>query len=176
MNLRLKRTPGLYIVGFMAAGKTTVGRLLAHRLGWSFFDTDEEIEAAERAAISELFRTRGENEFRRIESAMIRQHVDWIGHGRPTVLALGGGAFCRKENRDLLLESGIAVWLDCPFETVQRRVAPTSHRPLARDPGNFAALYEERREAYSLADIRIPIESDDPAVTVEAILTHPLLR
>ena len=176
MNLRLKRTPGLYIVGFMAAGKTTVGRLLAHRLGWNFFDTDEEIEAAERTAISELFRTRGENEFRRIESAMIRQHVDWIGHGRPTVLALGGGAFCGAENRALLLDNGIAVWLDCPFEVVERRVGQTSHRPLARNPESFAGLYEARRETYSAADIRIAIESDDPAVTVEAILTHPLLR
>jgi shikimate kinase len=176
MNLRLKRTPGLYVVGFMAAGKSTVGRLLAHRLGWSFFDTDEEIERAEKTAVSELFRARGEAEFRRIEGAMIRQHVEWIGHGRPAVLALGGGAFCQPENREILLAGGIAVWLDCPFDVVERRVAQASHRPLARDPQSFAALFHSRRETYRLADIRVPIESDDPAVTVDAILTHPLLR
>jgi len=176
MNLRLKQTPGLYIAGFMAAGKTTIGRLLAHRLGWNFFDTDEEIEAAEKSSISELFRMRGEAEFRRIESAMIHQHVEWIGRGRPAVLALGGGAFTVPENREALLGNGLAVWLDCPFEVVERRVARAAHRPLARDPETFAALYDSRREAYRLADIRIPIESDDPAVAVDAILNHPLLR
>src|SRR5262252_4168636 len=66
MNARLKRTPGIYVAGFMGAGKSTVGRHLAHRLGWNFFDTDHEIEAAEHVTIPELFSTRGEPEFRRI--------------------------------------------------------------------------------------------------------------
>src|SRR5450759_755182 len=61
MNLRLKRTPGIYVVGFMGAGKSTVGRHLAHRLGWSFFDTDAEIEAAEKTAIADIFAARGED-------------------------------------------------------------------------------------------------------------------
>jgi shikimate kinase len=176
MNLRLKRTPGIYIVGFMASGKSTIGRALAHRLGWSFFDTDDEIEAAEKVSIAEIFSTVGEEEFRRIESGIIRQHVKWIERGRPAVLALGGGAFAESRNRDLLLGNGIAFWLDCPFEIVSRRVADTSHRPLARDPHQFAALYESRRDTYSMADARIPIESDDPAVTVEAILSHPIFK
>ena len=58
MNLKLKRTPGIYVVGFMASGKSTVGRHLAHRLGWNFFDTDSEIEAAERVTVAELFASR----------------------------------------------------------------------------------------------------------------------
>src|ERR1700722_11876906 len=145
MNVRLKRTPGLYLVGFMASGKSTVGRLLAHRLGWSFFDLDHEIEAAEKTTIAELFDSRGEPEFRRIESEMLRQAVRWSERGRPTVLALGGGAFVNAANRDLILENGIAIWLDCPFDCVQRRVGDASARPLARDPGRFAALYEARR-------------------------------
>jgi shikimate kinase len=176
MNLRLKRTPGIYVVGFMASGKSTIGRSLAHRLGWSFFDTDEEIEAAEKTAIADIFRTRGEEEFRRIESEIIRQHVRWIERGRPAVLALGGGAFAHAANRDLILGNGIAVWLDCPFDVVTRRVAGCSHRPLARDPQKFAELYDARRDAYALADVRIPIESDDPTVTVETILGHPILK
>lgn len=176
MNLRLKRTPGIYIVGFMASGKSTIGRALAHRLGWSFFDSDDEIEAAEKCSIAEIFEVRGEQEFRRIENEIIRQHVRWIERGRPAVLALGGGAFVNPPTRELVLGNGIAVWLDCPFETVERRVAPTRHRPLARDPRQFAELYHSRRQCYFLADVHVPIESDDPSVTVEAILGHPIFQ
>jgi shikimate kinase len=175
MNLKLKRTPGIYVVGFMASGKSTVGRLLAHRLGWNFFDTDEEIEAAEKTPIAEIFDTRGEAEFRRIETGVIHRHVRRIEQGSPAVLALGGGAFAAQANRNLIENNGVTVWLDCPFEVVHRRVALASHRPLARDPRQFAALYQARREAYALADVRISIESDDPAAVVEAILTHPLI-
>ncbi len=176
MNPRLKRTPGIYVVGFMASGKSTIGRLLAHRLGWSFFDLDHEIEQAENTTIAEIFDTRGEAEFRRIESQILRQHVQWIERGRATVLALGGGAFAEPCNRDLVLANGIAVWLDCPFAVVERRVAQAFHRPLARDPKTFAALYQARREAYARADARVVIESDDPATAVEAILAHAILK
>jgi shikimate kinase len=176
MNLRLKRTPGLYLVGFMGSGKSTIGRLLAHRLGWSFFDLDHEIEQAEKITIAELFETRGEPEFRRIESLMLRQHVRAIERGRPAVLALGGGAFVDAANRDLILQNGIAIWLDCPFDRVQRRVGDASARPLARDPGRFAALYEARREVYALADVRIAIESDDAEVALEVLINHPILK
>lgn len=176
MNLRLKHTPGIYVVGFMGAGKSTVGRRLAHRLGWSFFDIDDEIEAAEKISIAELFSTRGEPEFRRIESQILLQHVRWIERGRAAVLALGGGAYTLAKNRDLLSSNGISIWLDCPFETVERRVGQASHRPLARDPQAFAALYQSRREWYALADIHVPVESDDPEVAVAAILAHQILK
>jgi len=176
MNVRLKRTPGLYLVGFMGSGKTTIGRHLAHRLGWSFFDLDHEIEVAEKTTIAELFDTRGEPEFRRIEAAMLRQHVHWIEHGRPAVLALGGGAFVDASNRDLIMENGIAIWLDCSFERVKQRVGDTSARPLARDPQRLAALYETRRGVYALADVRIAIESDDAEHALAAILSHPMLK
>src|SRR5580700_4868054 len=155
MNVRLKRTPGLYLLGFMGSGKTTVGRHLAHRLGWRFFDLDHEIEAAEKITIAELFDTRGEPEFRRIEAEMLREHVRSIERGRPAVLALGGGAFVDAANRDLILQNGIAIWLDCPFDRVQQRVGDASLRPLARDPQRFAALFESRRAIYALADVRI---------------------
>ena len=176
MNIKLKGTPGIYLVGFMCSGKSTVGRLLAHRLGWSFFDTDAEIEAAEKTSIADIFEKRGEPEFRRIETEIVRRHALWIEHGRPAVLALGGGVFEQPENRRILEDRGITVWLDCPFGIVSRRAAQASHRPLARDPQKFAALYESRRQTYALADIHITIDSDDPADAVEAILHHPLLK
>jgi len=176
MNIRLKRTPGLYVVGFMASGKSTIGRHLAGELGWSFFDIDEEIEHAEKTTIASIFDSRGEAEFRRIEAGVIAQHVRWIERGHPAVVALGGGAFAEARNRDLLLDHGLAVWLDCPLEKVKQRVAQASHRPLARDPEKLAALYHARRQCYALADVHIAIESDDPTVTVQAILSHPLLK
>jgi shikimate kinase len=176
MHARLKRTPGIYLVGFMGSGKSTIGRELARRMGWSFFDLDDQIEAAEEMPISVIFETRGEEEFRRIESAMLRRHVDWIEQGRPAVLALGGGAYVAEAHRQLLLANGVAVWLDCPWETVERRVSQASHRPLARHPENFSKLFDQRRAVYALADVRVPIESDDPAVAVEAILRHPLFE
>ncbi len=95
MNLKLKRTPGIYVVGFMASGKSTVGRLLAQRLGWSFFDIDEEIEAAEKTAIAEIFDTRGEAEFRRIEAAIIRRHVRRIEQRQPRRAGAGRRRVCR---------------------------------------------------------------------------------
>ncbi len=176
MNVKLKGTPGIYLVGFMGSGKSTIGRLLAHRMGWSFFDTDNEIEAAEKTSIAAIFDTRGEAEFRRIEAEILREHTRWIERGRAAVVALGGGAFAQPENRRLLEDHGVSVWLDCPLSLVQRRVACASHRPLARDPEKFVALYESRRESYALADIHVPITGDDPSVAVEAILAHPLLK
>ena len=176
MILKLKRTPGIYVVGFMGAGKSTVGRHLAHRMGWSFFDSDTEIEAAEGTAIQEIFATRGEAEFRRIESQIIGQHVRWIERGRPAILALGGGAYTIPANRELLTNNGITVWLDCPFETVKHRVGQATHRPLARDPEAFAALYESRREHYAHADLRVTVNSDDPEMTVAAILADPIFK
>jgi shikimate kinase len=176
MILKLKRTPGIYLVGFMASGKSTIGRLLADRIGWHFADMDEEIEAARDMRISRIFEAYGEAEFRRIEHAAMRARVKAIESGRPTVIALGGGAFVQPENYALLENNGITIWLDCPFEVVKRRVGDTSHRPLARDPESFARLYETRREGYARADYRIPIENDDPAITVEALLALPLFK
>jgi shikimate kinase len=176
MILKLKNTPGIYLAGFMGSGKSTIGRLLADRLGWHFVDLDEEIEAAAGMRIFEIFETRGEAEFRRIERDIMRKRVRGIEGGRPTVMALGGGAMVQPENFAMIEDNGITIWLDCPFETVRRRVGDSSHRPLARDPEAFARLYEERRESYARADFRIPIDCDDPAVAVESILDLPLFK
>src|SRR5580704_3398016 len=106
MLLKLKRTPGIYLVGFMAAGKSTVGRLLADELGWHFCDLDQEIEAAHGVSIAEIFDRRGEAEFRRIEQEQVHQRVREIERGKPMVVALGGGAFAQDAHRALLTDSG----------------------------------------------------------------------
>ena len=97
MNLKLKRTPGIYIIGFMGSGKTTIGRMLADEIGWRFADLDDDIEHTQHRSISEIFKTDGEEEFRRIEFQAIQQRVRSICRGTPTVLALGGGAYTRPE-------------------------------------------------------------------------------
>src|SRR5580704_14049583 len=84
MILKLKRTPGIYLTGFMASGKTTIGRRLADEIGWTFVDIDEEIEAAQAVSIAHIFDTRGETEFRKLETAAIRSHVAEVEKGRPT--------------------------------------------------------------------------------------------
>jgi shikimate kinase len=137
MILKLKRTPGLYLVGFMASGKTTIGRRLADELGWDFADLDEDIVAAQGAAIVELFDSFGEEEFRKTEHAAMRKRVGQIERGKPMVVALGGGAFVSEVIQEFLIENGITIWLDCPFERVSTRIQGSSHRPLARDPEKF---------------------------------------
>ena len=120
---------------------------------------------AEKTAIAEIFEPRGEREFRRIETEAIRPHVRWIERGRPAVLALGGGAFAQPANRDLLADNGVTRLAGLPVrDRPAARGRRRTHRPLARDPQKFAALYEARRAAYGLADVRVAIESDDPAV------------
>src|SRR3984885_5965473 len=93
MILMLKRTPGIFLVGFMGSGKSTVGRALADELGWGFADLDEEIEKREGMPIVRIFDTRGEAEFRRAETAALRERVRAVERGRPCVIALGGGTF-----------------------------------------------------------------------------------
>ena len=160
MDHNLKRAPGVYLAGFMGSGKTTVARVLADRLGWDFIDLDAEIEAVEQTTIAHLFETRGEPEFRRIETEALRKVMRRIERGMPSVIALGGGSFAQPVNTELLEGHGISVWLDCPFETITARVMEADSRPLARDPERFRLLYEERRAAYGLATYRIDADCE----------------
>jgi shikimate kinase len=174
MILKLKRTPGIYLVGFMGCGKSVVGIELAARLGWVFCDIDSEIEAEQGVTISSIFETRGEEAFRTMETETIRRRVRMIQSGEPAVVALGGGAFTRQQNCDLLENNGITIWLDCPLPLIKKRIEGSTHRPLARDPNKFDLLYWTRRESYAHADYRIDISSDNPSDAVTAILALPL--
>jgi shikimate kinase len=175
MILKLKRTPGIYLVGFMGSGKTTVGELLADRLGWRFVDLDRDIEAERGVSIAELFDTRGEQEFREIETAALRKRVREIERGTASVVALGGGAYVQPANARLVAEHGVTVWLNCPFPLIAKRMEQQgTDRPLARDPERFEALHDERLAVYQRAEFHIPIENDDPLSAVAAILRLPL--
>jgi shikimate kinase len=174
MILKLKRTPGIFLAGFMGSGKSTVGRALADELGWSFFDLDDEIESEAGSKIGEIFDTHGEHLFREMESAALAKRVRTVQSGRPQVVALGGGVLMRDDNFELISNNGVIVWLDAPFELIQKRVAAESHRPLARDPQKLRELFDARSLRYNQADFRIEAPEEDVMVTVQKIMNLPL--
>jgi shikimate kinase len=147
------------LVGFMGAGKTTVGRELALRLGWRFEDLDRLIEGRERRTIEQIFREQGEAEFRRMERSAVREAIGSLEHG-PLVLALGGGAFIELGVQQCLKEAQIpVVFLDAPATELFRRCEqPGVERPLRRNPEQFRELYQRRRPEYLKAAICIETE------------------
>jgi shikimate kinase len=173
MILKLKRTPGIYLVGFMGCGKSTVGRLLADHIGWRFADLDDDIEAAEKTTIAELFAHKGEEEFRRIERERVRERVRKIQSGHPIVIALGGGAFTQDETVELLQNNGISIWIDTALAVIKKRVSYSNHRPLARDPEKLEQLYWARREFYSRADYHIEVPEDNSHYALAEVLKLP---
>ena len=171
MSVQRKPVPGLYLVGFMASGKTTIGRALARKIGWPFIDIDSEIEAREGRAIAQIFSEHGERHFRGIETEVIRHRIAQIEAGEPAIVALGGGAFVQPANRALIEESGgVSVWLDCPLDLVRKRLGDDSTRPLAADRNGLETMFAKRRSSYALANHHIEVDSDDPSAAVERIL------
>jgi shikimate kinase len=144
----------IVLVGLMGAGKSTVGRRLARRLGLDFVDSDEEIERAAARTIPEIFGRFGEASFRDGERRVIARLVG----GPPKVLATGGGAFMDPETRALILERCIAVWLDADVATLAERVSRRDHRPLlhGKDPAaELERLAALRNPYYAEAHLRI---------------------
>lgn len=141
----------------MGCGKTTVGPVLAERLDRPFIDLDRLIEARNGTTIAEIIRDRGEEYFRRLETEILRDSlVD-----RPVVMAPGGGAILRAENRELMTRHGLTVWLDAPFELCWRRIAQDGVvRPLAPDEATARARFEERTPLYRQAERQIPIDAE----------------
>jgi shikimate kinase len=121
-----------------------------------------------------MFERHGEEHFRKLETEAIRKRLRLIRTGRPMVIALGGGAFARPENFELLEENGVTVWLDCPLELAWERVEQCVDRPLAKDRDQFQHLYYARRAAYARADFRVECSGDDPEAVVNAICKLPM--
>ena len=158
----------IVLVGFMAAGKTTIGRRLADRLGVPFVDIDEEVEQAFGLSVNEIFALRGEQEFRKAERGLV---ADRIASG-PTVISVGGGCYVDGETRTAINNQAIAIWLDPPFELILERLARSTTRPLAsgKSPGELLELWAQRRQCYAEANIRVETSEGDPQETVENIL------
>lgn len=162
----------IYLVGFMGAGKTSVGRLLAGRLGAPFFDLDELVESSERMSIREIFAERGEPHFRRREREMLRttQHVE------TGVFATGGGTFTFEENIQFIQAHGMSVHLSAPFSTLLRRIGDkAAERPMFRDEESLRELYQYRLRYYKMSDITIDVRDDEsiPEVTERLFMQLP---
>jgi shikimate kinase len=155
----------IYLIGFMTAGKTTVARLLAARLGWRAEDVDQLIEARERLTVADLFARHGEAYFRSVE----REIVKLLLPLRHTVVATGGGTFMDPESRQAIGLDGLAVWLDVPLETVIARLPPDGRRPLSADRAQLERLHAMRQAVYGLAPLRIDATAP-PQEIVDRIL------
>jgi shikimate kinase len=159
----------IVLTGFMGAGKTTVGRLLARRLGWRFLDVDAEIETAIGATIAQLFQERGESWFRQLEHETIQQLLA----ENSVVLALGGGAIEDMRTRKLLLSNDGTrlIHLEASLETVLLRCQGTeSVRPVLQDQVNLERRYRHRLPLYRESHLSLAVDSLAPAAVVDAIL------
>lgn len=160
------------LTGFMGAGKSTVGALLAARLGWQFIDVDTAIEAMQGASVAALFEKHGEPWFRRLEQETI---LDFLGIDH-LVLALGGGAIEEERTRSILLASAGTrlVHLEVSFDTVLLRCSGTEAvRPVLRDKANLELRYARRLPLYRQAHLSLPVDALDPE-TVTTTLTSLL--
>ena len=159
----------IVMVGLMGAGKTSIGRRLAARLGLPFVDADDEIEAAAGSSIEDIFERLGEASFRDGERRVIARLLD----GPPIVLATGGGAFMDGETRELIATKGISVWLRADIDTLVRRTSRRNDRPLLKNGNHreiLTHLMDQRYPVYQLADIVVD-SFDAPA---EETLQHVL--
>ena len=161
----------VFLVGFMGAGKSSVGRALGQRLNWLFEDLDDRIVLREGRPIAEIFRDSGEAEFRQAEHLALQQAIQQLQGGVSKIVALGGGAFAQQAIAELLEASGVpTVFLDAPVEELwqrccQQAAEADSERPLLKDIDQFRQLYNSRRQSYLKASLKIQTGSR----TVDAV-------
>jgi shikimate kinase len=171
MDKRLNRSASekderpIFLVGFMGAGKTTVGKALALHLDYEFFDLDSVIENREGKSVRQIFSEHGEPRFRACEG----EAIESLRHLKKSVIALGGGAFISEQNRKLLAAIGVSVWLDCPLDICLKRVEGDSLRPLLGDDSEMRVLFETRHPAYALADYAASVGHLTPEEAAVAI-------
>jgi shikimate kinase len=161
----------LVLVGFMGAGKSTVGPLVAARLGWEFLDMDARLEQRLGLPVADVFRDLGEEAFRLEEEAVAREI---LGRER-LVVAAGGGAFARTETRELLKQNAVTVFLQCDLDTVIRRVPDDGRRPLAGNREIMSIRLAERESSYRKADVTVEASAGGPEAVADRVVSavHP---
>jgi shikimate kinase len=167
----------LYLIGMMGAGKSTVGQVLAKRLGYHFFDTDAVIERAAEQSIADIFASLGEPSFRELESQVLAE----LSAYTRLVIATGGGIVLQQMNWSYL-RHGLIVWLDVSVEQLTNRLSNDSTRPLLHDTSatslptpplrqKLTDLLQQRHHLYAQADLQIQVqEKDSPAQIADRIL------
>jgi shikimate kinase len=165
------RSNSVFLVGFMGAGKSSVGRALGQRLNWGFEDLDDRIEAREGRTVAEIFRDSGESEFRRAEHAALQQVLEELRGGVAKVVALGGGTFAQEQNYEAIQACGVpTVFLDAPLPELWQRCAQQldAKRPLMTSQNRFRETHEARLPYYTKASRRI----DTMGKQVDVIVTE----
>ncbi|MFN3635996.1 MAG: shikimate kinase [Rhizobium rhizophilum] len=160
----------LVLVGLMGAGKSAIGRLVAQQLGLSFIDTDTEIERVSRMSISELFAAYGEEEFRALETRVIKRLL----RTGPRVVSTGGGAFINEKTRKQIERGGLSVWLNADLDVLWERVNKRDHRPLLKTENpkqTLKDLMDKRYPVYGLADITVQSRDVRKEVIANEVLT-----
>jgi shikimate kinase len=165
----LLRGVSIFLVGMMGSGKSTIGRMLARRLHYRFFDTDVLVEKVTGETIAGIFERSGEEEFRAIETKVLAE----LSSCTKSVIATGGGIVIKPLNWSYLRHS-LIIWLDAPIEVLVKRLRNDFSRPLLRDTeleNRLHLLLQERRSLYEEADLRVIIQANDtPEKTVDRIL------
>ena len=160
----------VFIVGMMGSGKTTIGRLLAERLGWRHLDSDEQVGRDTGQTVPEIFAQRGEPAFRAAEARALAAAAV---ADTPTVVSVAGGAVLDPDNRHVLRRGGVIVWLRARVETLAQRVGDGAGRPLLGDDPAAALrrLYAERRPVYQqLAQVVVDVDGVDARTVAERVL------
>jgi len=159
-------TDKIYLVGFMASGKSTIARALAARLHWQTEDVDDLIERRERRTIAEIFSKQGEPYFRSVE----REILKLVLPIRHLVVATGGGTFADADNRAAINFDGVSVWIDVPLPDLIQRIPLDGRRPLAASRADLERLYDARSDAYRLAHLRVSASRAPVPAVVDRIL------
>ena len=160
----------LVLVGLMGAGKSAIGRIVAQQLGLPFIDTDTEIERVSRMSISELFAAYGEEEFRALETRVIKRLL----RTGPRVVSTGGGAFINEKTRKQIERGGVSVWLSADLDVLWERVNKRDHRPLLKTENpkqTLQDLMDKRYPIYGLADITVQSRDVRKEVIANEVLT-----
>ena len=164
----------IFLTGFSTSGKTTLGRKLAQKLKMKFYDTDSLIEKMEGRSIAAIFREDGEKYFRAVESDVIRQVISRRGR---KVVALGGGAYHCRRNRDLIAPAGTVIYLSCSVAELYRRLKNKKDRPLLAlkgeekaDKNTIRTLLDRRKDNYNKADYRVATTSKSVTLSINKIV------
>ena len=153
------------LVGFMGSGKSTVGPLVARRLGWTFVDLDAEVEADQGRRVADIFAASGEAAFRRAERAAAQR----VMARTRMVVAAGGGAFAQPDTRAVLQAGALTVWLRCALDVLVTRIPADGSRPLAANRATIGPLLRGRERDYALADLTVDTTRTPPEAVASII-------
>jgi shikimate kinase len=163
----------IYLIGFMGAGKTTVGRELGRRIGAPFFDLDDLVESAEKMSIKDVFAQHGEPYFRKRERDILRS----THYLEEAVIATGGGTFTFEENIQFIQSEGVSVYLSAPYALLRGRIGEkAAERPMFRDDIAAHELYNTRLRFYKMSDIILDIREDETPLEIVERIVHELPR